>query len=196
MPKCCIFGGPPVITYLGQGSGPFNIGPARADRVIVGFWVFENDGASNIGTQNINGVGATMDYNPTTSDSFGVGHAVVPTGTTVTTSGAQAVYMITGLANNALYSSQGNGAQSQSISTPAGFSAVIAGGRGRTGSAPHGVTGTGAASSVAADATQNNGGGSNPAWVVGSGVANGADTVTITETNGMSSPVCWAGCFY
>lgn len=200
MPHCSMIGqSPPQITYLGQGAGPFAIGPARSDRVIVTFFLSESDAANTLSSVTIGGVSATIDYAPTSSDPFGVAHAVVPTGTTASISssgaGAQASYMITGLANNAIFSQQGSGA-SQSISTPDGFSAVVGGARGRFAGAPYGITGSNTASAMAVDATQNNGGGSNPAWVVGSCIASGAGAVTINQTGSISSALGYSACYY
>lgn len=200
---CLMIGGVPEVTYLGTGGGPFNIGPARADRIIATFFLSENDGAATLNSVTIGGVSATLDYAPTVEDPMGFAHAVVPSGTTASISssgaGAQASYMITGLANNTKFSDNATSGSSniaQSLSVPSSFSVVLCCARGRTGTAPFTCTGSGTAASMVADATQNNGGGSNPAWVVGHAIAYDTDTVTITEVGSFSSGLGYSICFY
>ncbi len=203
--KCSMFGqSPPEITYLGSGTGPFNIGPARSDRLLVAFLGYESDAATQVGAVTIGGVSATFEYNPIVSDPFGIARAIVPTGTTasLTTSGAfaLAVYMITGLANVAKYSDNATSSPGtncvQSITTPEGFSAVLCGARSRNGNAPFTCTGTGPAVNMQANSTYNLGGGSNPGYVFGSTVANGAGSPTITQVGSFSSGLGYSVCYH
>ncbi len=205
MPKVCIFGDePPEITYLGTGSGPFDIGPERSDRLLVTFCQLESDVANIINSITIGGVAATIDYNATMADPWAVGHAVVPTGTTASVSsnigGAYATYMITGLVNNAKYNddatSASGGTCTQTIDTPDGFSAIICGSHSRASNTGYTVSSSGP--TMTTDYSANSGGGSNPSHSAGHGIAEQQYTgLTVTESgSAYSSGVGWAGCFH
>ncbi len=189
---------PPEITYLGRGSGPFDIGPARPDRMIVTFYVSESDAGNQLSSATIAGITANIVSPLFSSDPAGLAWAVVPTGTTASMSGNLAVmcsFMITGQVNNLIPYDSALFSQSQTVSTPEGFSAIITAGRSRNGYAPYTCSGTGAASAMAANDTMNNGGGGgadNPAWVVGSCVVtDGGGSVTITQNGIFVSPACY-----
>jgi len=187
---------PPEITYLGRGTGPFNIGPARPDRMIVTFFVSESDAGNQLSSATLGGVTANILPAGVSADPAGIAYAVVPTGTTASVSGnlaAQASYMVTGLNINNVFSSSVIFSNAQSVSTPDGFSAIICAARGRNGYAPFTASATGVASNLTANDTANMGGGGgagNPSWVVGSVVVtDGAGSVTVNQSGTFVSPI-------
>lgn len=211
MPHCSMIGGaPPVITYLGTGLGPFAIGDARPDRMIVVFDFNESDASAALASVTIGGIAATLINNPTMPDPMGAAFAVVPTGTTVSISktgggggGGQEVYMITGLVNNAVFHSATTGGAGPILTvatiTPSGFSVVLAAARSRTSNGVYTVNAGGTIAGTGVVGNQGNfGGGSSPSRIVASASASsaGAAPISLIGAGSYSTGYAFAASFH
>lgn len=189
---------PLLITYLGTGLTGVAIGPARSDRALVTVGFGENDAGGAFSALTYNGVAATMLYGPTVSDSFGMGWAMVASGTTVdiapTQLGGQVwhTWMITGL-KTGLHGSQSGSSSGTTLGittgTPAQKSAFIMGARSRSSSGSFTSNGSGGilAGSPTLDAGANFSGGSNPSlWAI-SGYGDKSGSNITVNANGSSS---------
>lgn len=181
----------PIVGFLGafaNGAGAaLNIGPARADRIVVVAAQKEQDAATPFATPTINGSAATIIVQPGISDPIVMGYAFVPTGTTVAlacTGGTRMFgWVITGVTalNQTLI---GTVSANNCIITgtmPPEPSVIIGIARSRSTESSYSASVSGVLDDVVTDAYSTSGGNAS-SWVGAHAKADGPGTGTLTLT--------------
>lgn len=195
-----------TVTYLGQGNS-FNIGVARPDCLIVTCGFTENDSASGSSAWAIAGVTGTLVYGGSSSDRMAMVYRNVTTGGTISTGGLgfNFAWMINGLTNNTLFTSNlaGNsgGTITTTVSTPTGVASCIinmARSMGSFGSNTLTASGAGYGGTATLNFAANTGGGGNPGIMGGFVRTNGlGGNVAVVDTaSGWSAGLGLSATFY
>lgn len=197
----CSGNAPLTVTYLGTNPTGLAIGPARSDRIVVAIGYGENDAGGAMSAVTFNGVGGTILYNPTLSDSFGMAYKFVTTGTTCDVAITQyglirtEFYMITGVKTG--FYAGAAGWSPAAVGTPNKPSVVIMGARNRSSSGSFSAYATGAALSFQLDHGFNHAGGGNPAIWAASGYGDSSGgTFNANVTGTLGDPAGYAAVFY
>lgn len=178
VPMTQFYSAPIVISYLGFDLSSVDIGPERADRIIVYAGVGEDDSPATLSSCMFNGISGTIIANPAVPDNGGMAYAVVPTGTTITVVPSQPgfrigfLWIITGY-KYGFDNVATTGASTVNPTTPMTNSTIVGFARARgPGIGGLSMSGSGLLGSSFLDANVNTGGGTAPSVTVGHGYGN------------------------